>query len=166
MFFECSITFWMSNNLSNVYYLIASRSPPGQPLFVIGLGVTRTKYKKQCNHIPKKCRKRNSQVKQVKEKLTEKCKKSVRNPPKIHPKRYQKEAKRKMESKKCLQDGLGGLRRPSPPLSWAGWVPTWSRKSNKVGKKSTWNFDDFLGAFFSRKCSKIDAKSLPKSMPK
>ena len=65
------------------------------------------------------------------EKLIEKCEKSVPNPPKIHPKRYQNEANRKMESKKCLQDGLGGLRRPSPPLWCYSWGSTWSRKSTK-----------------------------------
>ena len=36
-----------------------------QSAFIVGLGVKRTRYKKQCNHIPKKDRKRNPKVKET-----------------------------------------------------------------------------------------------------
>ena len=41
--------------------------------------------------------------------MAEKCCKSFPNRAKIDPKGHQNEAKRKMESKQCLPDGLGGL---------------------------------------------------------
>ena len=53
--------------------LIASRSPPGQSIFVVGLGVKRTRYKKQCNHIAKKGRKRNPKIKKMIGELAGKC---------------------------------------------------------------------------------------------